>query len=789
MAYSNSSLVSYTKISPNRNSPRNHAIDTITIHCVVGQCSVETLGNIFAPSSRQASSNYGVGYDGRIGMYVEEKDRSWCSSSAVNDNRAVTIEVASDTTHPYAVNAKAYAAMLDLVTDICKRNGIKKLVWSTNKNERVNHLNGCNMTVHRDYANKSCPGDYLYNRHGEIAAEVNKRLGATTGSGTSGGTTTATFEANDVVRITGSTYYNGKSIPAWVKAKNWIVHSAGGDRVVLNKSEDGVNAIMSPFRASDLTLVKAAKAPTPVAVTGTVSTGSDADKKTFHDFFIGKLNNEFGVAGLWGNIFAESGGRSNNLQNAYETKLGYTDDTYTAAVDNGSYTNFVKDSAGYGLAQWTYYTRKQALLDYAKNAKKSVGDYATQLAFLYKELSENYATVLNTLKGAKTVKEASDAVLTQFERPADMSDAAKTKRAGYGQEFYNKFVTTGTGTGGNEEPATPGCYASTVIAVAQNELGYYEKASNSNLDDKTANKGSANYTKYARDFDQKYPNWYNGKKNGYAWCDMFVDWCFLTAFGYEKALYLLCQPEKSAGAGCTYSLRYYKAKGQFYTSNPKAGDQIFFGTSVDNSSHTGLVEKVEGGKVYTIEGNTSDMVARRTYALGASNIVGYGRPNYDGAGSVVATEPSTGGSTHSVLCKGSTGDEVKELQQKLTTLGYSLGAIDGDFGDKTLAAVKKFQKDYSLDVDGVVGNQTWTALDKAVAAKSSVPYVVRVTTDALNIRKGAGTNYAVVGCIRDKGAYTIVEEKAGTGASKWGLLKAYASSKNGWISLDYVKKV
>lgn len=174
---SNSPLVDYTRISPNKNSPRNHKIDTITIHCVVGQCTVETLGNIFAPTSRQASSNYGVGTDGKIGMYVEEKDRSWCSSNAANDNRAVTIEVASDTKHPYAVNDRAFAALLDLVTDVCKRNGIKKLVWSTKKTDRVNHKNGCNMTVHRDYANKSCPGDYLYNRHGEIAAEVNRRLG------------------------------------------------------------------------------------------------------------------------------------------------------------------------------------------------------------------------------------------------------------------------------------------------------------------------------------------------------------------------------------------------------------------------------------------------------------------------------------------------------------------------------------------------------------------------------------------------------------------------------------
>ena len=174
--------MNHTHISPNKTSPRSHAIDTITIHCVVGQCYVESLGNVFASPSKQASSNYGIGKDGRIGMYVEEKDRSWCSSSSANDNRAITIEVASDTYEPYAVTDAAYNSLINLVTDICKRNGIKKLVWSTDKNERVNHLNGCNMTVHRDYANKSCPGNYLYSRHGQIAAEVNKRLGTDSAS-------------------------------------------------------------------------------------------------------------------------------------------------------------------------------------------------------------------------------------------------------------------------------------------------------------------------------------------------------------------------------------------------------------------------------------------------------------------------------------------------------------------------------------------------------------------------------------------------------------------------------
>ena len=175
MGYTNSPLVDHVHISPNR-TPGRVCIDTITIHCVVGQCSVETLGNVFAPTSKRASSNYGIGYDGRVGMYVEEKDRSWCTSSTANDNRAITIEVASDTTEPLAVRQAAYDKLIILVADICKRNGIKKLVWSTDKNTRMNHLNGCNMTVHRDYANKSCPGTWLYERMGQIAAAVNAKL-------------------------------------------------------------------------------------------------------------------------------------------------------------------------------------------------------------------------------------------------------------------------------------------------------------------------------------------------------------------------------------------------------------------------------------------------------------------------------------------------------------------------------------------------------------------------------------------------------------------------------------
>lgn len=183
MTYTNSSLVSYTKLSPNHSGQRTHSIDRITPHCVVGQCSVETLGSIFYPTSRQASCQYGIGPDGRIGMYVEEKNRSWCSSSNANDQRAITIECASDTTEPYAMNSKVYDALIKLCVDICKRNGKKKLIWLADKDKTINYNPKSDemiITVHRWFANKSCPGNWLYARLGDLATKVTAQLGGTT---------------------------------------------------------------------------------------------------------------------------------------------------------------------------------------------------------------------------------------------------------------------------------------------------------------------------------------------------------------------------------------------------------------------------------------------------------------------------------------------------------------------------------------------------------------------------------------------------------------------------------
>ena len=180
MAYTNSSMVAYTKLGPNHSGQRTHSIDRITPHCVVGQCTAEGLGDWFAKSSTKASSNYGIDKDGRVGLYVEEKNRSWCSSSNANDQRAVTIECASDTTEPYAFREVVYQKLISLCVDICKRNGKKKLLWLGDKEKTLNYSPKADemiLTVHRWFANKSCPGNWMYARMGDLAEKVTAQLG------------------------------------------------------------------------------------------------------------------------------------------------------------------------------------------------------------------------------------------------------------------------------------------------------------------------------------------------------------------------------------------------------------------------------------------------------------------------------------------------------------------------------------------------------------------------------------------------------------------------------------
>ena len=278
-----------------------------------------------------------------------------------------------------------------------------------------------------------------------------------------------------------------------------------------------------------------------------------------------------------------------------------------------------------------------------------------------------------------------------------------------------------------------GYYASKVIKIAEAEVGYLEKASNKNLDSKTENAGYNNYTKYARDLHNA--GYYQASKQGYAWCDMFVDWCFLQLCGgdADKAQEIICQTGPY-GAGCDFSAKYYKNKGRFY-AEPKPGDQIFFWDSKnDRVGHTGLVYKVGSSYVYTIEGNTSSAagveangggVFAKKYKLTNSRIYGYGRPLYDEETEKEETAKAETVKAESkkevectvnlpVLKKGYVGASAKALQMLLIGYGYSCGAAgaDGHFGSNTDSAVRAYQKAKGLEVDGIVGSATWSSLLK-----------------------------------------------------------------------------
>ena len=353
---SNSPLVSYTKLSPNHSGERTHCIDRITPHCVVGQASVETLGNIFEKPSRKASCNYGIGEDGRVGMYVEECNRSWCSSSNPNDQRAVTIECASDAEEPFAFNDTVYNKLIELCVDICKRNGKDKVIWIEDKEKALKYTpkdNEMQFTVHRWFAKKSCPGPWLMERMQDLTDKVNAQL------------------------------------------------------VEVPKPEPKV------------------------------LTGNTTEEKIWN-YLLAWLPNEFAVAGIMGNLKAESNFKPKNLQNSFEQKLGFTDDTYTVAVDEDVYQNFVHDGAGYGLAQWTFWSRKELLLNTAKQRGVSIGDLELQLDTIIFEMSSK-KQLMSALQGSITVRQAAEAVLKQYEKPADQSKAVVDKRTSYGEEIYKQF--------------------------------------------------------------------------------------------------------------------------------------------------------------------------------------------------------------------------------------------------------------------------------------------------------------------------------------------------------------
>lgn len=268
MGYSNSSLVDCTVKSPNHSGTRTHKIDRITPHCVVGQLTAESIGGCFTSSSVQASCNYGIGKDGRVCLVVDEKNRSWCSSSRDNDQRAITIECASDMEEPYAFKDAVYQKLVKLCIDICKRNGLNRVLWFGDKNKSLNYepkSGECVLTVHRWFANKSCPGNWLYGRMEQLANEINKGLGNVTSStpaqtqpAPSTGTTTLKYAIGNIVDFKGTKHYSSATASSGSTCKPGVakvtaVYASGKHPYHLVRESDGGSTVYGWVDASDIT--------------------------------------------------------------------------------------------------------------------------------------------------------------------------------------------------------------------------------------------------------------------------------------------------------------------------------------------------------------------------------------------------------------------------------------------------------------------------------------------------------------------------------------------------------
>lgn len=446
-----------------------------------------------------------------------------------------------------------------------------------------------------------------------------------------------------------------------------------------------------------------------------------------------------------GNLDAESGLEPTNLQNSFNSKLGLSDKEYTQKVDNGTYSNFVKDSAGYGLAQWTYYTRKQKLLNYAKSKGTSIGDLEMQLEFLMNELKTSFISVYNALVTATSVQEASDAVLLKFENPYNAS-AQKAKRAQMGLKYYNQYAK-GVET----------------VNMAHNT---YTKGRKTQL--------STHFV--STEFDC----------HGSGCCSTTIVDPQLIIYlekireHFGKAITI------SSGYRCaTHNKNVGGATGSRH-SKGDAADIIVSGVMPAEVAKYAESIGVLGIGLYETNSDGHFVhIDTRTYKSFWYGQAQAARTTFGGGSSTTTSNTST--VTKNYYGLNDTGAEVKEIQEMLLTLGYPLTnkandstkGADGIYGQLTRKAVISFQKSKGLAADGLAGTETIQALKEAT--NNAINKKVEVTANVLNVRAGAGTNYAVAGGLIKGTQCEITSIQDG-----WGKISKPVA---GWISLEYVKEI
>lgn len=494
--------------------------------------------------------------------------------------------------------------------------------------------------------------------------------------------------------------------------------------------------------------------------------GATNEEKIWN-FFQSKGLNDYACAGILGNANAESGLKPDNLQDTYQRKLNMTDEEYTRAVDNETYNNFIYDAAGYGIFQFTFWSRKRDILNYARTTNRSIGDLEMQLEYAWLELTESYPSVLNTLKNATSVKQASDVFMVKFESPADQSESAKNKRASYGQKYYDKYATNN------------------IVNDIQNN---YVNEANTVAFKMRTTKPEAGNKYYITKARGGYSNAIQGKPVDPN-CDVLSN-CVGYAYGRFNEIggYGYCKYLSPVNAE-----KFMQYKGSLSTGQtPQVGACMVWrkGATLngsDGAGHVAIVEKVVsptqvitsesayGGKAFYTQ--TRNKGAGNWGMGNTYTFLGFiYNPAVSGTTTTISTATTPSGST--ILRYGNSGNAVKELQENLIKLGYSCGSYgaDGSFGMSTENAVRKFQKNNNLVADGVAGTKTLSAINEAVSKSNIVK--IKITASLLNVRAGAGTNYKVLTTVKKDSTHDLLEEKNG-----WGRIS------KGWISSTYYKKL
>lgn len=579
----------------------------------------------------------------------------------------------------------------------------------------------------------------------------------------------------------GTISYNGLQVPTIIDHTGSHALGLGSNHGDVQHWSRRYGKTMENVR-NDVAAILAADGAAPT--TPSVPAENEDNAKAIWDRLYAAIQNPYGVAGVMGNFMAESSLRANNLQNSYEKSLGMTDEQYTAAVDNGTYTNFIQDKAGYGLYQATYWSIKESLLNYARSNGKSIGDRDMQVDHFLKTMKEEYTAIWKVLTTAKTVREASDAVLLKFERPADQSEAVQVKRAGYGEEFLAKY---------GAPPATPAEDQSETEQLSATHAKYIHSTgthyiSNSGSDENGAYSGGQAGDQTGKEWRMR--DWYNrpwtcvlrypDQKVALKLAQLAIDAALNDHIGYDQSqnrTYLAqlktvgwepskitvnCEADCSAGvcanvtaAGYLRGIKALQNHTGTYTGNMRSALTKAGFNLLTDSKYLTSGDYLLPGDILLNDGHHT-----------ATNVtIGKKVKSYWKSGTiitpVVPEEPAPVVTKYYRVRK-SWAEKSSQIGA-FTVFQNAKNCVDANPG-------------YAAFDDN--GNQVYPAVKQTFE-----PYLVKVSIDDLNYRKGPSTSYASWGYI-PVGVYTIVDEQDG-----WGLLKAYADKRNGWISLAYAKKL